>query len=396
MYEHYPYPAGTAQIRVQSDVRLLLSYVTRCRSQQRPLHVLDAGCGRGLGVIGSAMTQPDVRFIGVDMNRVALRHARQSARDRGLENIEFVECDLMTLEGLSVPEGGFDVIYSLGVVHHMSDPGCGLQKLRGVLAPHGVIAFMVYAKYGRAPLIRLRESIDLLFADGEDLAQRIPAGRDLARSARSTILANTYWADTADTHDIEFVDRCLNVNEAAYDIAALWDLLATAGLRFVRWFEPDLWGLEQLPAGDMRDRANRLTDVDRYRLLERITEQNAFELVLAHEDNPARAPISQENVKRLSFALSPDIAIAVETRTVRSGQRTESLSYRLRHRDPVVVSDGPLATALLLLREQIGSFQGTDFVVALLKNGVAQQTAVSVLTELLDREIIYSPHETDL
>jgi methylase of polypeptide subunit release factors len=36
------------------------------------LRVLDAGCGRGIGLLGSATLQPDVLFDGVDLNRVAL------------------------------------------------------------------------------------------------------------------------------------------------------------------------------------------------------------------------------------------------------------------------------------------------------------------------------------
>jgi len=396
MYEQYPYPAGTPQIRVQSDARLLLSYVARSRPETGPLHVLDAGCGRGLGVIGSALTQPDVNFVAADMNRVALQHARERARAYGLQNIEFVECDLMTLAELPVPTGGYDVIYSLGVLHHLSDPVTGLQRLHSVLAPHGVIAFMVYAKYGRSALTRLQEGVELLFPDGEDLPRRIPAGRDLARAASCSILANTYWSDTADTHDIEFVDRCLNVNETTYDVTTLWDLLASADLRFLRWFEHDMWGLGQLPPGEVRDRASRLAAVDRYRLLERVTEQNAFELLLTHTQNAPRERISQDEVKRLSFALNPDISICLETRTVRAGQRIESLSYRLRHRDAVVVSEQPLAEGLLLLRDQNGSFQGADFVVAMLKQGVTQEISTNILVDLLDREVLYSPHDTDL
>jgi len=80
MYEQYPYPAGTAQIRAAADARLLLSYVERSRLQGGVISVLDAGCGRGLGTLGSAMVQPDVNFLGADINRVALRVAALRAQ----------------------------------------------------------------------------------------------------------------------------------------------------------------------------------------------------------------------------------------------------------------------------------------------------------------------------
>ncbi len=396
MYEQYPYPAGTPQVRIQTDARLLLSYVSEQRSASGPLRVLDAGCGRGLGVIGTASTQPDVQFVGADMNRIALQHARQRADEYGLANLELVECDLMTLEGLKVPEGGFDVIYSLGVLHHMSDPETGLRRLRDILAPHGVIALMVYAKYGRSPLTRLQQGMKIMFPNGESLAERIPAGRDLARHTRTGILSNTYWADTAETHDIEFVDRCLNVNEAAYSIDQFWDLMESARLQFVRWFEPADWAAEQLPDGEVRQRAALLSELDRFRLIEQVTEQNALELILSHKSNPPRPPVTPETARRLAFALNPDVAITVETRHVRGGQRIESLQYRLRHRLPVTVSGGPLAAALLMLREQGGTFSGTDFIVAMLEHDVPQDAALRTLCEMVRKEILFSPHETEL
>ena len=44
-----------------------------------------------------------------------LADAGQKAAQMGLRNITFLEVDLMTLDGLDVPEGGFDVIISSGV-----------------------------------------------------------------------------------------------------------------------------------------------------------------------------------------------------------------------------------------------------------------------------------------
>ena len=53
-----------------------------------------------------------MQFTAIDINRVALADATKKAGELGLTNIRFQDVDLMTLEGLDVPEGGFDVIIS--------------------------------------------------------------------------------------------------------------------------------------------------------------------------------------------------------------------------------------------------------------------------------------------
>ena len=73
MYEQYPYPAVSEPgLRLGSNARLLLSYGRMTRPARRPIHVLDAGCGRANGTLGGAALQPDVQFVGIDINRVTL------------------------------------------------------------------------------------------------------------------------------------------------------------------------------------------------------------------------------------------------------------------------------------------------------------------------------------
>jgi len=73
LYERYRYAAGGPAQRVATDAWLLLSYVERSRGKSGRLQVLDAGCGRGVGTLGCAVLGPDVDFLGIDINRVALK-----------------------------------------------------------------------------------------------------------------------------------------------------------------------------------------------------------------------------------------------------------------------------------------------------------------------------------
>jgi len=390
MYEQFPYPSGAPTNRVGSDAELVLSYVTKRRSTAGPLRVLDAGCGRGLGLIGAATLQPDVRFHGIDLNRVALQEAAAAVAARGLGNITFQECDLMTLEGLEVPDGGYDLIISSGVLHHMTDPQAGLTRLKDVLAPHGVINLMVYALHGRLPLINTAEAIALLFSPDTPLTERLGPAREAAALGRDNNLEGTPFQNTCDVDDVEFVDRLLNVNETSYDIPMMWNLLAAAGLHFVRWIEPADWAPDRLlPPGDLLTRVDRLSDRERFHFLELIRQPPGLEMILAHADNAPRQDLSADAFETATFRLNPELVVSTETRPTPAGLRTEALTFKLRVREPVPVPKGPFAVAVMYLKDRPGALKGKDLLRHLEKAGVSAGDSRAVVAELIRSEVIF-------
>ncbi len=397
MYEEYPYPAGTPQIRAVVDPRLLLSYVERCRPVAGgTIRVLDAGCGRGLGVIGSAIANPTVHFTGIDMNRVALEEAAQTAEKMGLRNVAFQECDLMDLSTLTLPDGGFDVLYSIGVVHHMSDPARGMQNLKQVLAPHGVISFMVYAEKGRLPVTSLSDAIGTIYPQEASLAEKMKGGRVLAAFAEHGIFANSFWESTSKVTDVEFIDRCLNVNEAAYNIDSLWELITGAGLRFTRWYEPAQWSIASiLPAGELYDRVMQLDEVSRYKLVDQLTWPASYELVLADRENGARRRPTPAETDQTIFQVNPDVTFLLEKRNLSGSQRLETLTYKVRHLEPVQVDRGGLATAIVTLENQMEAFSGESWIEVMAEGKMDPHAARALLVDLVDREILYIPHPCD-
>ena len=246
MYTAFPYPSGAPTMRQGNDARVLLSYGARARPPGRPLRVLDAGCGRGVGLVGAATMQPGVEFLGIDLCGAALDEARAETARRGLKNVSLAEVDLMSLDGLAVPDGGFDVIFSSGVVHHLSDPTEGLTRLARVLAPHGVISLMVYGRHGREALYRAVRAIDAVAPRELPLAERLRIGRALLSTAESAALTTGPWGDLRAIGDVEFVDRYLNVHETSYDVPGLFALIERAGLVQLRWVEPADWDAEAL------------------------------------------------------------------------------------------------------------------------------------------------------
>lgn len=390
MYEQYPYPAGPVVNRIGADVELVLSYGSRRRETRGAYHVLDAGCGRGLGLLGAAILQPDVQFLGVDISRASLDDARSQGEQRSLKNVAFVEADLMTLDGVEIPPGGFDVIHSSGVLHHLTDPLKGLSRLKDVLAPHGVINLMVYGRCGREALQELAEAVTLLFPAGTGLAERLPVAREAAALARTQALAGTRFEDTARVDDVEFVDRMLNVNETSYDVPALFDLLDSAGLTFLRWLEPGDWDPFRLvPEGELRKRILGLEPRLQFAVLERIFRPAGLELIAAHAGNAPREAVVAADVSGSRFRLHPEVVISTGVRHTPGEIRTESLSFTLRKRNPVPLTAGPAAVAVMVLAEKPGTRTGAALISELRRAGLGAPEAQAIILELLRNEIIF-------
>jgi len=390
MYEQFPYPSGTPTNRVGSDAELILSYIGNKRDPQKQIHVLDAGCGRGLGIIGAATLQPEVHFHGIDLNRVALKEAATSAQARGLTNITFQECDLMTLAGLDVPDGGYDVIHSSGVLHHLTDPKQGMKGLRRVLAPHGVINLMVYALYGRQPLLDVASAIALMFEGDTPLAMRLPVARVAAAIAKNETLVGTSFENTFKVDDVEFVDRLLNVNETSYDIPKLWELLQATGMRFVRWIEPGDWSPDRLlPEGEIRERVVSLTEEEQFHFVELLFQRPGFEMIIARDDSEPCVVPGPGELETCCFRLNPEITIGTEIRHTPAGVRIEELTFKLRTREPVPVPKGAFAVIIMYLKDKPGTLKGKDMLGHLESAGVSDADGRAVVLELLRQDIIF-------
>lgn len=102
--------------------------------------VLDVGCG--MGRFAEVATRWGARVIGIDLS-AAVEMAARNLQDR-----EFVgmQADVFALP--FAPET-FDVIYSIGVLHHTPDCQQAFKKLPQYLKPGGTIAIWLYSGYNK-------------------------------------------------------------------------------------------------------------------------------------------------------------------------------------------------------------------------------------------------------
>src|SRR5215831_8006416 len=155
-YEAYPYPhrdpedeKGRLLHTWQDNLAQLNHYCYRGRNGfTGPLRVLVAGGGTGDAVIFLAeqLRRVDAEVVYLDISRSSMEVARKRAEVRKLGNIRCIHGSLLEIPALGL--GKFDYITCTGVLYHLEDPEDGLNKLRSVLAPDGVLGVMVYGKYG--------------------------------------------------------------------------------------------------------------------------------------------------------------------------------------------------------------------------------------------------------
>lgn len=93
--------------------------------------VLEFGCGTGSTAIVHAPLVGD--YLATDISSKMLEIARGKAE--GIGNLRFVQG---VLEDVSAPEGGFDVVLGMSILHLLEDKEAAIAKVFDLLKPGGV------------------------------------------------------------------------------------------------------------------------------------------------------------------------------------------------------------------------------------------------------------------
>ncbi len=107
----------------------------------RGKRVLDAGCGIGRHAYYAA-SYGAREVVAIDLS-VAVETARRNLEP--FDTVDVVQGDLLRPPFRTAADGGgFDLVYSIGVLHHLPDPYAGFRKLVEYVRPGGTIAVWVY------------------------------------------------------------------------------------------------------------------------------------------------------------------------------------------------------------------------------------------------------------
>jgi SAM-dependent methyltransferase len=115
----------------------------------RGKRVLDAGCGTGRHAYHAARFGAR-EVVALDLSDAVFTAQRNLS---ALDNVHVVQGDLLRPPFRTAESGGFDFVYSIGVLHHLPDPAAGFRSLLRLVRPGGTIAIWVYG-YENNGLVR--------------------------------------------------------------------------------------------------------------------------------------------------------------------------------------------------------------------------------------------------
>ena len=196
--------------------------------------VLIAGCGTGSHSILSAMRTQSKSITAIDLSKRSLAFAIRKADEYGISRLNFMHMDILKLPELGLT---FDIIESIGVIHHMDNPKKGLESLVSCLRPGGLINLAVYSTLARKYIKKaksLYDSQDRRITDDE-----IRKARSLLMNSDDRELVQNLSSLTDFYALQECRDLIFHECEHDYRMHELEQLISDCGLEFLGFDLPD-------------------------------------------------------------------------------------------------------------------------------------------------------------
>jgi tetratricopeptide (TPR) repeat protein/2-polyprenyl-3-methyl-5-hydroxy-6-metoxy-1,4-benzoquinol methylase len=248
-YEQNPYPRwvklpkGGQALQFNAELRRTLPFApfTPMPDDSAP-EALIAGCGTGSQSVLFARRFRGVRVLAIDLSLSSISYAKRKSQEMGITNIEYAQADILKLGDTSRT---FDIIESIGVLHHLADPFTGWRTLLSRLRPGGFMGLGFYSETARRHVVKARELIAAGgYSSTSDDIRRFR--RDLADQGSSVELQ---WLSNApDFYSMsECRDLLFHVQEHRLTLDQIETFLAELGLHFIG-FELDPRVLRQYRA----------------------------------------------------------------------------------------------------------------------------------------------------
>lgn len=232
-YEQNPYPSweslsmGQPKLYTERIRTEILPHSPELVSSTMRPSILIAGCGTGKHAIVTATSNKNADVLALDLSYASLGYAKWSADKFGVTNIRFGQGDLLKLEEIGED---FDVIESVGVLHHMSDPEAGLKSLLRFLKPDGYVKLGLYSDTSRELVKYLRDNTDI--DDVELSVQGIREYRHFLRIKMPNLFRSV--SGSKDFYTVSALrDLILHVQEHRFTFPRLKAMLDDCGLEFL-------------------------------------------------------------------------------------------------------------------------------------------------------------------
>jgi 2-polyprenyl-3-methyl-5-hydroxy-6-metoxy-1,4-benzoquinol methylase len=207
--------------------------------------ILDAGCGTGYKSLVLAEANPGTKIIGVDLSEESIKLAQKRLSYHGLENAEFYTLAIEQLPDLGIK---FDYINCDEVLYLLPDPVIGLQAMKSVLNPDGIIRANLHSSLQRVYYYRAQEMFKMMgFMEGNAQELEMQMVWETMRALKDNVsLKMQAWAPQFDKDkELTLVNHLLQ-GDKGYSIPEMFSALEAAGLELISMVNWRQWQLMDL------------------------------------------------------------------------------------------------------------------------------------------------------
>ena len=240
-YEQNPYPRwmklklprrprSISEILKEGNIRPQYSRIFEVSNPK----ILVAGCGTGQHSIETASRFKNCDILAIDLSLSSLAYAKRKTDELNISNIEYMRVDILDIGKLRQK---FDIIESVGVLHHMHDPMAGWKALVRCLNTGGLMRIGVYSELARRNIVRIRNEIRKDNIKFSDYYMRSFRNRiiNLERECDSHIKSSPAFYNMSSIRDLLF-----HVQEHRFTIAQIEKNLDDLGLIFCGFEQPNI------------------------------------------------------------------------------------------------------------------------------------------------------------
>ena len=232
-YEQNPYPRWTnlglppvpqtiSAFTKDKDLRISNLSINEVDIPQ----ILIAGCGTGEHSITTASTFKNCDVLAIDLSLSSVAYAKRKTEELNISNIDYMQADILDL---GVLNRKFDIIESVGVLHHMNNPMVGWKVLADCLNTGGLMRIGLYSELARKSIVQIRDEIEHL---------NIESSYDAMKSFRNKIGSSEEEPHKLIVSSLDFYsmsafrDLIFHVQEHRFTIPQIEASLTQLGLMF--------------------------------------------------------------------------------------------------------------------------------------------------------------------
>jgi len=252
-FNNLPYPRNPLERSPDSEVlclyehNILNAYYLRDKTiiESEGKVLLDAGCGSGYTTLALAQANPGARIIGIDISEGSVDFAKKRLEYYGFKEAEFYA---MPIEELSEIEKEFDYINCDEVLYLMPDPILGLQAMKSVLKPSGIIRANLHSSLQRVHYFRAQEMFKMMgLMDGNPPELETEIVWETMRALKNQVLLKqrTWSSKFDEDKEVALLNHLLQ-GDKGYTILEMFSALEAVGLEFISMVNWRKWELMDL------------------------------------------------------------------------------------------------------------------------------------------------------